>query len=181
MSEIEDLNNIDNNVIGAGSHNAKGASSSRYPKGEQRGLCCYPATARTEWTKEMNIAVMECYFLSNSVDENGKPIRGYRRCMYSTWTERQSFHVTEQRLCDEARMIRKSGWLAELQLAVIKKRLVNASVEENEENEIYVGEETVEGNDTVNNNDPMASASILEVSSHERELIDKITSTTKMI
>ena len=39
------------------------------------------ATARTGWTKEKNVAVMECYFLSNPVDEYGKPIRGYRRRM----------------------------------------------------------------------------------------------------
>ena len=54
--------------------------------------------------------------------------------MHSIWNGRQSFNVTEQRLCDEARMLRKSGWLAELRLAVIRKRLVNASVEEIKDN-----------------------------------------------
>ena len=29
----------------------------------------------------MNIAVMECYFLRRPFDEEGKPIRGYRKRM----------------------------------------------------------------------------------------------------
>ena len=36
-------------------------------------------TARTGWSKEMNVAVMECYFLSRPFDEEGKPIRGFRK------------------------------------------------------------------------------------------------------
>ena len=76
MSVMEGLNKIDNGVNDAGSHGAEGPLSVSNPIGEQRGLCCHPATARTGWTKEMNIAVMEAYFLSNPVDENGKPIRG---------------------------------------------------------------------------------------------------------
>ena len=74
-----DENNIDNDVNGAGSHGSEGASSGRCFMGEQCGPGRHPATARTGWTKEMNIAAMECYFLSNPVDEIGKPIRGYRR------------------------------------------------------------------------------------------------------
>ena len=31
------------------------------------------ATAKTGWNKEMNVAVRKGYFLSNHVDENGKP------------------------------------------------------------------------------------------------------------
>ena len=34
----------------------------------------------------------------------------------------------------------------------------------------------MEENDTVNNNDPMASANILEISNHDRELIEEIKS-----
>ena len=109
MSEMKDMNTINNDVNGTGSHGAESASSGRCPTGEQRGPGRHPATARTGWTKEMNIAVMECYFLSNPVDENDKPIRGYRRRMHSIWNERQGLHVTEQRLCDQVRMIRKNG------------------------------------------------------------------------
>ena len=88
MSEMEDMDNIDNDVNGAGSHSAEGASSGRCPMGEQRGPGRHHATARIGWTKDMNIAVMECYFLSNPVDEDGKPIRGHRRRMHSIWNER---------------------------------------------------------------------------------------------
>ena len=36
---------------------------------------CHQKTARTKWFKEMNVAVMEYYFLSRPFDEEGKPIR----------------------------------------------------------------------------------------------------------
>ena len=39
---------------------------------------------RQTWTKTLNTTVMECYFLSRPVDEEGKPVRGYkRRCIIS--------------------------------------------------------------------------------------------------
>ena len=69
----------------------------------------YQKTARTGCPKEMNVAVMECYFLSRPFDEEGKPIRGYRKQMHNIWKERQGLKVTEQRLCDQARMIRMNG------------------------------------------------------------------------
>ena len=34
------------------------------------------------------------------------------------------FHTTEQRLCDQARAIRKNAWLAEIELESIKKRVL---------------------------------------------------------
>ena len=179
MSEMKDMN-ADNDVNGTGSHGAESASSGRCPTGEQRGPGRHPATARTGRTKEMNIAVMECYFLSGPVDKNDKPVRVYRRRMHSIWNERQSLHITEQRLCQQVRMIRGNGWLTELQLADIKKKLVNISVEENKDHEIYVGEEPVEENDLVDIidiNGPMASANILELSDHDRELLEEIKST----
>ena len=174
MCEMKDMNTINNDVNGTGSHGAESASSGRCPTGEQRGPGRHPATARTGWTKEMNIAVMECYFLSNPADENDKPIRGYRRRMHSIWNQRQGLHVTEQRLCDQVRMIRKNGWLTELQLADIKKRLMNISVGKNEDPEIHFGEEPLEETVMVSNNGPMASENILELGDHDRELLEEI-------
>ena len=52
----------------------------------------------------MNTVVMECYFLSRPVDEEGKPVRGYRRRICNIWKERYGTEITEQRLCDQARM-----------------------------------------------------------------------------
>ena len=66
-----------------------------------------------------------------------------------------------------------------MQLADIKKRLVNVSVEENADNETYVGKEPLEENDTVNliNHVPLTSATTLELSHQDRELIEEIKST----
>ena len=57
----------------------EGPSPGRCPVGEQRRPDCHQKTARTGWSKEMNVAVMECYFLSRPFDEEGKPIRGFRK------------------------------------------------------------------------------------------------------
>ena len=57
--------------------------------------------------------------------------------MHNIWNEGRDLHVTEQRLCDQVRMIRKNGWLTEMQLADSKKRLMNTRVEKNEDPEIY--------------------------------------------
>ena len=45
----------------------------------------------------MNIAVMECYYLSKPVDENGRPVRGYRQRMHAVWKERGPQKITELR------------------------------------------------------------------------------------
>ena len=52
-------------------------------------------TARTGWSKSMNIAVMECCFLSKPIDDVGMSIRGYRQRMHKIWNERQTLKVTE--------------------------------------------------------------------------------------
>ena len=81
-------------VNGAGSISAESASSGRCPMGEQRGPGRHPATARTGWSREMNIAVMEYYYLSNHVEDNGKPVRDYRQWTHTIWKERKSFSIT---------------------------------------------------------------------------------------
>ena len=90
--------------------------------------------------------------------------------MHSIWNERQNFPVTAQRLCDQARLMRKNGWLTELQHADIKKRQVNVSVEEIGDNEMYVGAESMEENDKEDliHHGPLTYATILELSHQER-------------
>ena len=85
------------------------ASPGRYSPVRQRGPGRHPATVRTKWSKDVNRVVMECFFRSKPFDEEGKPIRGYRKRMMREWRERGGFDVNEQRLCDQARMIRKNG------------------------------------------------------------------------
>ena len=36
-------------------------------------------TARKKWSKVVNIVVMECYYRSNPIDENGVPLKRYRQ------------------------------------------------------------------------------------------------------
>ena len=51
---------------------------------------------RQTWTKKLNTALMECYFLKRPIDEEGKPVRGYRRRMHNIWKERYGTEITEQ-------------------------------------------------------------------------------------
>ena len=89
--------------------------------GEQRRPGRHQKTAGTGWSKEMNVAVMECYFLSRPFDEEGKPNRGYRKRMHNIGKEKEHLKETEQRLCDQDRMIRMNGWLTEIEMNVIQK------------------------------------------------------------
>ena len=133
MSEINNLHNTD---AGAGTSGDRPRSGRCSPV-RQRGPGRHPVTVRTKWSKEVNKVVMECFFRSKPFDSNGKPIRGYRQRMMREWRERGDFDVTEQRLCDQARAIRKNGWLSDLELENIQ-RLIS---DNNEVNENLEGEE----------------------------------------
>ena len=58
----------------------------------------------------------------------------YRKRMHNIWKERQGLKVTEQRLCDQARMIRMNEWLAELEMNVIKNRMMSENADKNDQN-----------------------------------------------
>ena len=57
------------------------------------------------------------------------------------WKEHGVFEITEQRLCDQARAIRKKSWLSDLELENIlrmieaESEMVNKSTEDVEENQ----------------------------------------------
>ena len=80
------------------------------------------ATVRTKWNTNVNKVVMECYYRSRPFDENGKPVRGYRQRMFREWRNKGLFESTGRRICDQARAIRKNGWLSEIELETIKRR-----------------------------------------------------------
>ena len=64
------INDISNNgVNGTGFSNDEGSSPSRDPMNEQRGPSRNHVIARMKWTKAINVAVMEFYYLSNPVDK----------------------------------------------------------------------------------------------------------------
>ena len=80
---------------------------------------------------------MECYYRSKPFDENGKPIKGYKQRLFKEWRNKGLFESTEGRICDQARGIRKNGWLLEIELETIKRSIVEELVVESE----MVGEE----------------------------------------
>ena len=71
----------------------------------------YKNKERQTWTKTLNAAVMEYYFLNRSVHNEGKPVRGYRKRIHNIWKEQYGTEKTEQCLCDQERMIRKNEWI----------------------------------------------------------------------
>ncbi|XP_063592543.1 uncharacterized protein LOC134769733 [Penaeus indicus] len=95
---MEYTSSRNNGVNGAGSNDAEGTTPGRCPMGEQRGPGRHHATARTGWTKEMNIAVMECYFLSNPVDENALELEEIRKRMVNVNFEEDGFKKVERTL-----------------------------------------------------------------------------------
>ena len=59
--------------------------------------------------------------------------------MYSQWKIRGMFESTEQRICDQARAIKKNGWLSDLELEAIRR---NIKMEDNFVNDVEIREET---------------------------------------
>ena len=114
-------------------------SPGRFPVGEQHRADHHPATARKEWTKNANMIVMECYCRSRHVSETEVPIRGYRKKMYSQWKIRGMFESTEHRICDQARAMKKNGWLSDLELEAMRR---NIEMEDNVVNNVEIREET---------------------------------------
>ena len=83
----------------------------------------------------MNVAVIECYFLSRPFKEGENPVRGYRKQTHNIWKERQGLKVTEQRLCEQARMIKMNEWLTEPEMNVTKKCMMNENADKNYQND----------------------------------------------
>ena len=135
MSEMNSTNNTNNGVKDTGTL-CEGVPPGRCSPVRQRGPGRHPATVRTKWSKELNKLVMECFYRSNPFDADGKPIRGYRQRMMREWKECGMFDTTEQRLCDQARAIRKNGWLSELELEKIQRMITLGSDRNNLEGEV---------------------------------------------
>ena len=72
---------------------------------------------------------MECYYLSYPIEETGKPNRDYRQRMHRQWKESGIFETTEQQICEQARAIRKNGWLTEVELELIKRRVLEVETD----------------------------------------------------
>ena len=78
MSEMSSDIIRNNGMNGAGTLR-EGPLLGSCPVGEQRRPGHHQKTAKTGWSKGENVADMEYYFLSRPFDEEGKPIREYRK------------------------------------------------------------------------------------------------------
>ena len=72
---------------------------------------------RRKWTSQESKIVMECYLL-------GKPkIRGYRKHMLSSWLQKGTFWVSEQRLVDQVNNIHRNSWMTELEIEELERKV----------------------------------------------------------
>ena len=67
--------------------------------------------------------MMKCYYWSKPFGEDGKPVRQHRKKMHRYWQQGGFFRQTEQQLCDQARAMRKNGWLSEVELEKIRREV----------------------------------------------------------
>ena len=58
-------------------------------------------------------------YATKPVVESGRTIRGCRQRMHAVWKEKGLPKITEQRLCDQARAIRRSEWFTSVELYVL--------------------------------------------------------------
>ena len=63
---------------------------------------CPVEQQRRSGRQATNVVIMECFYLSKPVSEDGKPQTEYRQRMCRIWQERGFFPTTEQRICDQA-------------------------------------------------------------------------------
>ena len=120
MSEMSNLNS-ENNDINRDGHAGEGSSPGRCSLVQQPEPSLHPTTVRTKWSKNLYKIAMECFFRSKTFDDDGKLIRGYRQQMMQEKKENGVFEITKQRLCDQARTIRKNSWLSDLELENIQR------------------------------------------------------------
>ena len=135
----------ENNGVNRTGPVGEGSSSGRCSLVRQRGPGRHLTTVRTKWFKNVNEIFMECFLRSKPFDDDSKSIRGYRQRMMQEWKEHRFFEINEQRLSDQARAIRKNGWLSDLVLENIRRvieaesEIVNESIEDVEENQTERG------------------------------------------
>ena len=101
----------------------------------------------------MNTAVIECNFLIRPVDEDGKPIRGYRRRIHNVWKERYGTKTTEQCLCDQGRMIRKNAWITKLELENIRRKIFQKEKDLDVKNNDNTGEQFYQDEENIHENE----------------------------
>ena len=95
---------------------------------------------------------MECYFLSRLVEEEGKPVRGYRRRMHNIWNMQCCTEITEQCSRDQARMIRKNECITKLELENIRRKVLQKEKDTEENNNSNTGERVYQDEENLHEN-----------------------------
>ena len=128
--------NVEENDVNETGTTSESFSSGRCPVEQQRrpSRQVTAEATRRKWTKDINVVIMECFYLSKPFSEDGKPQRGYRQRMHRIWQERGLFPTSEQRICDQARAIRKNNWLTDIELESIRRRVLSEEISHGEEN-----------------------------------------------
>ena len=176
--------NFENNSMNGTRTLGKGSSSGRCFLIKQRKPGLHQVTARMKWNKEVNKIVMECFYRSKPFDEEGKPVRGYRRRMFREQGDRGLFESTEQRICDQGRAIRKNRWLSQLELETIKRQVEDEfqgkfGEDAAKEVETVENEDTAENEDMVKNETESVVEEIVNVEEVNNNVIDTIDDTRR--
>ena len=178
MSKISNKN-FENNGMNRTRPLGEGSLPGRCFLIQQREPGHHQVTARMKWNMEVNKVVMECFYRNKPFDEEGKPVRGYRQRMFREWRGRGLFESTEQRVCDQARAIRKSGWLSQLELETIKRQVEDEFQGEFGEDaatevETVENEETAENEDMAKNKIESVAKRIVNVEEVNDNFIDSV-------
>ena len=111
----------------------------------------YNDKERQTWT--LNTPVREGVFLRRPVDEEGKAVRGYSRRMHNICKERYGTEITEQHLCDQARMIRKNEWITKLELENIRRKVLRKEKDVEVNNNDNTGERFHQDEENIHENE----------------------------
>ena len=102
--------------------------------------------------------------------------------MFREWRDRGLFESTEQRVCDQARAIRKNGWLSQLELEAIKRQVEDefqGEFGEDDATEVETAgnEDTAENEAKVENEVESVAEEIVNVEEVNNNVIDSVDDT----
>ena len=128
-------------------------------------------TRRRRYTREDNRVILMCYYKSRP-DE-----KGYRQCMYNIWKDQSEFDITEQRLADQVRTIKKNKWFTTEEMDEIKREAEGSGGENARENVRRGMDQELAGStmaESARAGMPMANAIREPRSEYEQELVKEI-------
>ena len=175
--------NINANGVNGRHSQAMDASPGRFPvadadtdqagTGRQHdtGQNAGSANQRAKYSRQDNIKIMECYYIS----EPSK--RGYMKRMGQLWRDRGGMNVTDQRLTDQARAIIKKGWLTNVELLQIEERMRQGEIGENSIRVEIEDEQTmaaISQSEVVNGSEEREQNNFETLTEEQKELVLKL-------